>query len=61
MIVVLIDLREVNGFIVPLKDDNGNVAKFNSDQEVRDCMRKHSLHVFTWIVVNVDDLSVDTY
>lgn len=54
-VIVLVDMRENNGHIVALVDENDNIAQFDKFEDAVDAIKEHPLSVFPILYVNMDE------
>lgn len=59
MWIVLVDMRENNGSVVMIQDENDCAAQYESLDDVREGMRNHILSDFPMVALNMDDLEVE--
>ena len=58
--IVIVDMREINGSVNAITDDDGNIAQYQEVSGpiiIRDLHEAHPLNVFPWLIVNLDDLT----
>jgi len=58
--IVLIDLRDNNGHVVALHDDNDNIAQFEDLLECQECANSHPLAMaYPCIALDLDTLDTE--
>jgi hypothetical protein len=53
-IIALVDLRENNGHVVAIVDDNENIVQFDNFDEIEKLKGNHPLSGFPWLAVDID-------
>lgn len=59
MWILLVDMRENNGSVVMIQDENNQAAQYRSLDIIREEMRGHILSNFPMIALNIDTLEVE--
>ena len=54
MYIIIVDLRENNGGVLAITDENDNIALFKNYEEASDVMSNHKLNVFPITFVDLD-------
>lgn len=57
MVIILVDMRENNGHVVEIDDENG-IAEFGTLEAAQECMKNHPLNVFPILYVDIDNQEV---
>jgi hypothetical protein len=52
--IALVDLRENNGHVVAIVDDNENIVQFDNFDEIEKLKGNHPLSGFPWLAVDID-------
>jgi hypothetical protein len=52
--IVMIDMRENNGRIIPLLEEDDSISTFNNVGDILTIKRRHILNVFPWHVIDLD-------
>ena len=56
MYMIAVDMRESNGKVVFVSNEDGDVALFETKQDVFDIMSMHILNVFPYRAISVNEL-----
>ena len=51
--VIIIDMRESNNQIVAIREDDMNLAQFDSEEEAQAMMDEHSMNVFPYEIIDM--------
>ena len=53
--IILVDMRESDGNIRAIKDENENITQYDTDEEAEELMKSHSLNVFPYEVLDMGE------
>lgn len=60
MIIVLVDIRENNGHILAIVDENENIAQYETIEDAREKLKDHPLaKAFPVLYVDIDNWEVN--
>jgi len=51
--IIIVDMRENNGQILGIKDDDFNLVQYDTEEEAEELMAKHPLKVFPYEVLDM--------
>ncbi len=53
--IIIVDMRESNGQIIAIHNDEMNLAQYDTEEEAAECIKNHPLGVFPYEMLDMGE------